>query len=265
LSAAASPIEERTAERKRPIDMRSTAVRALTFATLATVATACGNAVGGPGALDREHLGDQGGTSGRSGDAEGLCVLKVQFRGDDYGGTSVLVAPRHGRILGTGVIPACNDTGEGGGRAERVTIQALPGVSPATAVVVRGWDDSVLVRDDAEVLPAAVQRLTEPVTCRPAGEPITLLGQWTGIIQPNQETELDLVPPYHLYITVRQASHERYDRAFLTVVVPPSLGTPLDRDDVKTSLWKGGDLSAQVHCGSKGTYVADRVEAFPPS
>jgi hypothetical protein len=49
------------------------------------------------------------------------------------------------------------------------------------------------------------------------------------------------------------------------VVVPPSLGTPLDRDDVKTSLWKGGDLSAQVHCGSKGTYVADRVEAFPPS
>ncbi len=233
---------------------------------LATVATACGNAAGEPGPVDRlEHRADEGGTSDRPGGASGLCVLNVRFRGHDYGGTSVQVAPRHGRDLGTGVIPACNDTGDGGGHTERLTIQALPGVSPATAVVVRGWDDSVLVRDGIEELPRSVQRLTEPLSCRSSDAPITLRGQWTGIIQPNGETELDLVPPYHVYVTVRQASHERYERAFLTVVVPPSLGAPLDRDDITTSLWKGGDLSARVRCGSNGTYVAERVEAFPPS
>jgi hypothetical protein len=244
--------------------MHAAAVRLVLIAAVMTASVACGptkvpNADGGrtsgPSSGAREGVASGG----------GLCALVVRFRGHDYEGLSVRVAPRHGRELGTGVIPACNDTNESNGHPEHIAIQLLPGVAPGTAVVVRGWNNSVLVRDDVEEYPPPVQRLTEPVTCRPADEPVMFRGQWTGIIQPNGETELDLVPPYHVDVTVRQASHERYERAFVTVVVPPSLGTPLDRDDVRTSLWKGGDLSVRVHCGSKGAYVAERVEAFPPS
>ena len=247
--------------------MRSIAARALTLAALAIVATACGNGAKGPGAgVLVEHAADEAGTAGESGaGGGGSCVLLVRFRGHDYEGMGVRIAPRHGGGLGKGVFPACNDTNGGGGHAQRIAIEALPGVPPRIAVLVHGWNDSVFVRDDVEELSPDVQRLTEPVTCRASDAPITLLGEWTGIIQPNGTTELDLVPPYHLDVSVRQASQERYERAFLTLIVPSSLGTPLDRNDVLSSLGEGGDLSARVHCGSNDAFVAERVEAFPPS
>jgi len=64
---------------------------------------------------------------------------------------------------------------------------------------------------------------------------------------------------------VQQASEARYERIYLTVRVPPALGKPITRDDVESSLWEGGSIALRVRCADDGGYVAEGVEASPPS
>lgn len=43
-----------------------------------------------------------------------------------------------------------------------------------------------------------------------------------------------------------------------------SLGTPLKRADIKSSLWEGGTISVRVGCGDQGAYLAESITAEPP-
>ena len=199
----------------------------------------------------------------------GSCAFIVRYDGHRYSGSSVQVEPAvEGKRLGSGTIPSCNDTGSAPDEsaAETVEVAELPGVSPSVAITLVGRSDVVLLREDVDfdALPAEVERLMRAPGCDPGDEPITLAGRWLGILGADGNTELDMMPPYDLELFVEDASPDGYERAYLTVRVPPELGQPLTHDDVRTSLWEPGTLSLTATC-RHGRFVATDVEAQPPA
>ncbi len=199
-------------------------------------------------------------TVGGSGD----CAYIVTFNGHRYWGVTVQVAPVPGRRLGAAKFPPCDDTGGSlpAGPSERVPVAELPGVASSVALVVLGQDDVLLVRDPKRP-PAEVRRLMQAPACASDDSPLTLEGPWLGILQPDGNTELDLVPPYDLSLRVHRSSAPRYLRAALDVRVPAELGRPLTHRDISTSLWKGGTIALTVACRN-GRYIATDVTAAPP-
>ena len=208
------------------------------------------------------------GSDVEAGDA--ACALSVRYHGATYDGISIEIAPREGQRVGFAILPGCNDQGEDVApeEDEKIPVSRLPGVSPKVAVAWSGRDDIVLVRDNlvqerAEALPPEVARLTEAPKCNERDAPIRLLGPWLGILGAGGKTELDLVPPYRLDVQVDDASAPRYQRAFLTVHVPTNLGRPLTREDVKSSLLKGGTIELVTVCEG-ARYIAKSVRSYPP-
>jgi hypothetical protein len=196
----------------------------------------------------------------------GSCAYLVKFRGETYAGTGVRVSPVPGRMLGSAVMPPCDDTGgqlpaAGGGR---IRVAELPGVPPSVAVVPVGRDDTVFVRADRTTLPPEVKRLMHAPRCSSADAPISLAGPWLGILAPNGDTETDLVPPYDLSLHVLHTSSDRYARAFLDVRVPASLGTPITKPQLRASLLHGGTVSITATCRA-GRYIATHVRTAPPA
>jgi Family of unknown function (DUF6281) len=220
------------------------------LASFAVAAAGCG----GGGA--REAVG-----------GSGTCAFVASFHGHRYFGLLVHVAPAAGRRLGTAQMPPCDDTGGAlpAAPGERLRVAELPGVPSSVALVVLGFDDTLLVRDTRhpDHLPNEVTRLLHPPACAAGDSPLTLEGPWTGILGADGKTEVDLVPPYDLSLRVQRSSAQRYLRATLDVRVPAELGRPLTRSDVRTSLWKGGTISLTVACRD-GRYIATNVTAAPP-
>ncbi|HEY7283384.1 MAG TPA: hypothetical protein VID47_17515 [Actinomycetota bacterium] len=128
--------------------------------------------------------GSQPGTSPptAAGVAGAACVTAVEFRGQEYDGIPVAIAPEYGPDLDDGLFPPCNDTGGTPGSAQRAPLAALTEVSPDQAVLVRGWDDVVMVRHGLDPMPPDVQRLVTAPACRTADAPLRLAGPWLGII-----------------------------------------------------------------------------------
>lgn len=232
--------------------------RAVACGALSTLLLLTLMACGGTGS-DRP-AGETGGGEVSGGDAS--CALLIRYRGAVYEGTGVGVAPPAGRPLGEAVLPGCDDGG-GASADEEVEVAELQGVSPDVALVWPGYEDVVFIRRGA-TLPQAVEDLLRPPACDSRDEPIDLAGPWLGILGADGYTEVDLKPPYDVDLFVEESSAPRYDRAFLTVRVPASLGEPLTRADVESSLWEGGTVSARVRCGDEGAYVAERIAAAPP-
>jgi hypothetical protein len=187
---------------------------------------------------------------------QGSCVFTASFRGAVYRGNTPVVFPEPGEVLGEAVVPGCG-SGEPGWR---MTVSRLPGIDPGDALV--GEDGWILIREGLEPLPPEIERFFQPPACDPADEPIDLRGTWLGILGADGKTELDMAPPYDVEVRVREASSPRYERADLEVRVPRSLGEPLTRKDIRSSLWKGGDIAVTAVC-SGDRLVAQRVEAFP--
>lgn len=203
--------------------------------------------------------GDVGATGGSG---EGSCAFVVTFRGETYVGRQAIVQPEPGDFVGNALMPGCSDSGESPEPDEEISVVELPGVHPDVAVVWNGNPGTILVREDVDPLPPEVQRYFESPACDPEDEPVELFGRWLGILAPDQETELDLVPPYDLEILVRRASSATYERADLFVRVSASAGRPLTREDIRTSLWEGGFLRVTARCADDG-FVADDVTAYP--
>jgi len=195
----------------------------------------------------------------------GSCASLIVFEGNRYLGRGVGVQPVPGEILGVAVMPACDDTGQGsGGPDERIEVAALPGVEPTTAVVEADDPGStIFIRDGIDQLPPELTAYFEAPTCRPGDAPIGLEGTWLGILGTDGHTELDMDPPYDVDMLVEHSTVTRYERAYLTIGVPTSLGRPLTREDVRTSLWEGGGIQITASC-SGDLFVAQRIEAFPP-
>jgi hypothetical protein len=196
----------------------------------------------------------------------GACADIVKFRGTTYSGLAVTVSAIARRMLGTAVGPRCDDTG---GQlptppGERFRVAQLPGVSPSVAIVPLNRNDVVYIRADRTKPPPEVMRLRRTPRCVSTDAPISLRGPWLGILEPNGDTETDLVPPYDLSLLVRHTSSARYARAFLDVRVPASMGRPITEPELRASLLHGGTIAITVTCRS-GRYVATRVETAPPA
>jgi Family of unknown function (DUF6281) len=220
-------------------------------ALLVAVAAGCGSS-------SSAETGD-----GADASVAAACAAVVVFEGDRYLGTYTAFVPVAGARLGSGTTPACADTPAATpGKPENVEVFELEGVSPDVAITSRG---GVFIRDgvDVERMPATLTRLLHPPSCVPADEPIELTGRWLGIIGADGHTELDLNPPYDVRVQVAESSAGRYERAELTIRVPEEAGHPLDRIDVRTSLWEQGTISATVRC-REGAFVAETVDAEPP-
>lgn len=189
----------------------------------------------------------------------GQCALDARLAGRSYyanGGIRVIPVP--GEALGTASVPDCE--GDGG-----YTFQAMSivGVPSETAFVDPEREDIIFVAEDIESLPPELMAFRREPRCEDEDAPIRLHGLWLGIIGP-QETEVDLLPPYRLEMRVDDASALRYERTFLTIRVAAHSGRLLTRDDVRKSLWEGGDLSVTATC-SKGKFFASEATASPPA
>jgi hypothetical protein len=198
---------------------------------------------------------DREGAGGRS------CGLMAQLDGRWYlGNGGFRVIPTYGDSLGTATIPACED-----GDAFRIKAVSIVGVSPEVAFAAPSYaEDIVFIAEETDSLPTALQRLRQEPTCVDRDAPIALNGPWLGIIGAEGDTEVDLVPPYDLSMRVDDASVARYERTFLTIHVAANTGRPLTREDVRRSLWEGGNLSVTAACGDGG-FIAEDVTALPPS
>ena len=165
----------------------------------------------------------------------GSCAFRVRLDGRWYVGTGgIRVIPEYGDPLGEAVVPPCGD--EDGFRIEAVAIE---GVSVELAFASPTREDTVFVAEGTPSLPPPLQRLRREPTCAHEGSPISVRGQWLGIVSADGDTEVDLVPPYVLEVRVVDASVPRYERTFLTIHVAAELGRPLSREDVRSSLWEG--------------------------
>jgi hypothetical protein len=223
-------------------------VRAAAIAALLTLAVAgCGSAAD-------EHSEPNVAAS---------CAAAVDYAGHRYLGTFTAVAPVAGAKLGSGTKPPCADMpGVAPGASERVDVFALEDVSTDVALVSGG---GVYIREGVEpdALPAELRRLLRAPECVAADEPIAVSGRWLGILGADGHTELDLVPPYDVRLQVEQSSASRYERAELTIRVPLDAGRPLDRDDIRDSLWQQGTIAITARCAD-GRFVAVTVRAEPP-
>ena len=213
------------------------------------------------GAVLALAIGGCGGEGTTVDAGEGDCASSVRYEGHLYQWSDVEVAPREARPLG-GAGLYCN-LSEGAEAYENIQLVAIEGVSPEVALAWRQHSDMVFVRDGLDPLPPEVARLMRAPKCRPRDQPIELAGPCQAIRGVFYE-ELDLVPPYDVDLLVEASSVPRYERAFLAVRVPKTLGRPLTRNDVRDSLRRGGSLSLTVTCWLDGRYVAERVVAQPP-
>lgn len=195
----------------------------------------------------------------------GACAFVATFHGHRYTGLAVQVAPVAGRRLGAAHTPPCNDTGGSlpTDPGQRLPVAELPGVPSSVALVVVGMDDTLLVRHPKR-LPDQVRRLLHAPRCADSDSPLTLEGPWTGILQANGETEVDLAPPYDVTLRVARSSAPRYMRALIDVRVTQQLGRPISRRDIRASLWKGGTIALTATC-SGGRYMATHVSTAPPA
>jgi hypothetical protein len=186
------------------------------------------------------------------------CALVIRYQGENYEETGVQVAPPEGERIGSAVLPGCGAEEPD----KQIAVARLPGVSPKVALVWVGNNDAVFVREGTDLPPEVAQSLDAP-KCDRRDAPIRLSGAWLGILGADGNTELDLLPPYDLDLRVESASMRKYERALITVSVQKNLGTPLTRDDVRSSLHQGGSIELTVRCQG-GRFVAERVRAFPP-
>ena len=83
--------------------------------------------------------------SGNSG-SSASCAAQLRFRGQMYGGSSLRTHPpytqvaridaAHMHVIGTGVLPACQDTNHSTDQDQSVPVARIDGVDPGTAVAI---------------------------------------------------------------------------------------------------------------------------------
>ena len=196
------------------------------------------------------------GTTGSGGG--GSCALTTRFDGRTYVGFGGLHRmPALGRPLGTATLPGCENE-----EAASIPAFAVRGVDPRIAFASPRYDRVVMVREDVDPIPAAIRRLEAEPRCETRGSSIALRGPWLGIVGTDGGTEVDMTPPYDLSMRVDDATPARYERTFLTVRV--DTGRPLDRADLRSSLWAGGRLVVRASCVD-GRFVAGTVTALAPA
>ena len=203
--------------------------------------------------------GDDGGLAAGGG-AAGSCIAALKFDGQMYEGHAVNNAPEVGETLGDATFPPCNDTPGSSEEATTSAVAAIKGVDPDRAIVVVAQARDMVWVKAGTGLPESLEGLMARAKCEDEGA-FTLEGDWLGIPDPGT----DLVPPYRLqmYVTKTSPGSEQYQDSQLSVRVNDETKNPVTKQDVKTSLWEGGSMRADVHCND-GAFIADDLAFFPP-
>jgi hypothetical protein len=194
-----------------------------------------------------------GGTTG----GEASCAALLDFAGHRYSGHGDLMRePATTGHTASGVAPGCDD-GNGAAPHRTVDVQELADVPMDRAVLVEG---TIYVRTDTP-LPEETRTWFEQPTCRTEGS-FELRGTWLSVRGPHEPRfDGDLRPPYRLEMHVRTGPPD-YARTTVTVRATADTDPLLGRKDVKTSLWEGGDVIAQVTC-QDDRFVASALASTP--
>lgn len=209
---------------------------ALVVACLPLTLTACG--ANGP------NLGETTNTSAS-------CAAVLRVDGKDYLGIGGL--RRDPEVTGEeveAVMPGCNDTGGEAPTDETVSAQVLSEVDTDTALFYEG---AVYVREGTDA-PEELTRWRTAPTCDTVGT-FELSGTWLGVQGPHKpEQDGDIQLPYRITMHVDDGP-EQYEKAEVVVHADTETSPALGPDDVKSTLWTGGTVTATVRCDG------DRFEA----
>jgi len=124
-----------------------------------------------------------------------------------------------------------------------VDVDVLADVPAETAVL---WNGSVYLRDGRE-LPAPARLWFRAPRCTTDGQ-FDLIGDWLGVIGPKPpRSDGDLRPPYRLEVHVTSGP-DAYAGTTIQVHADAATDPRLGPNDVKTSLWNGGQVAARVDC-----------------
>ena len=183
------------------------------------------------------------------------CADLVRYDGHRYHGHGELQrAPATSGAAGTATRMSCDD-GNGPSPEEDIDVVELRDVPLDRAFLSHG---QVYVRDDLD-LPEAARAWFEPTRCERA-EPFELTGRWLGVeSQRKVRSDGDIRPPYRITLWVT-AGPPAYVDTQVAVHADGHTDPQLGPDDVKGSLWEGGEVIARVHC-EEGRFVADGIVA----
>jgi hypothetical protein len=197
-------------------------------------------------------------SGGSRGGGSAVCPAKVLYGGHTYWGVGELKRDpaTTGRRV-KAVLPSCDDSGgqEPADPDTRVDVDVLADVPAETAVL---WNGSVYLRDGRE-LPAPARLWFRAPRCTTDGQ-FDLIGDWLGVIGPKPpRSDGDLRPPYRLEVHVTSGP-DAYAGTTIQVHADAATDPRLGPNDVKTSLWNGGQVAARVDCvGGRFHAVSLRV------
>jgi hypothetical protein len=192
------------------------------------------------------------GCSGATGSGgEASCADLVRYDGHRYHGHGELQrTPATSGPAGTATRLGCDD-GNGASPEEDIEVVELRDVPLDRGFLSHG---QLYVREDLG-FPEAARPWFEETTCD-ENEPFELTGQWLGV-ESSREVRFDgdIRPPYRVTVWVSEGPTAYVD-TLVTVHGTARTEPQLRPEDVKRSLWEGGDVVAQVHCEGN-RFVAD--------
>ena len=174
---------------------------------------------------------------------EASCADLVDYRGERYAGHGELQRmPETAGPAGTATRVTCDD-GNGESEATEVEVVELRDVPLDRAFLSHG---QLYVREDLD-FPEAARAWFARTRCDEDGR-FELTGRWLGVSSPNEvRFDGDIRPPYRITAWVAQGPAAYVDTR-VTVHATEATDPLLGPEDVKGSLWEGGDVTAQVHC-----------------
>ena len=197
---------------------------------------------------------DDGSVSGVDGAS---CAAVLDYQGHRYLGHGDLLRdpPTTGR-LETGSVPGCDDGG-GAESARTVRVAELAGIPTRHAVLV----EDVLYIRTGRALPIRARKWFVAPVCQTRGR-FRLRGDWISVQGPREvRFDGDIRPPYRLGVHVARGP-EKYLGATIQIHATRSTRPTLGPRDVKSSLWKGGDIVAVVRC-THHDFLATALESTP--
>jgi hypothetical protein len=185
------------------------------------------------------------------------CAALVDYDGHRYVGHGDLKRdPETTGRIGSGTTVGCDD-GNGAAPDRHVEVTALADVPPRQAVLVEG---QLYVRVDQPV-PETVASWMEAPSCDSAGR-FELRGDWISVKTSHRPRfDGDLRPPYRVGVHVTEGPQE-YVGATIRIRVTEATEPAIGPKDVKSSLWEGGGLVAEVRC-QDGGFVATALTSTP--
>lgn len=189
------------------------------------------------------------GTPGSPGDAS--CPDLADYHGGRYGGYGELQrVPATTGPAGTATRVTCDD-GNGASAAEEMDVLRLRDVPLERAFLSHG---QLYVRDGLD-LPPEARAWFARTTCDDTGR-FEVTGRWLGVESAREvRFDGDIRPPYRITAWLSDGP-AAYVGTRVTVHVTAQTDPQLGPQDVKRSLWEGGQVTALVHC-EQGRFVAD--------